>query len=114
MWKQNEEKRPQHIVRHVDLTMSSSSDEDDNHDDRRHVDLTMSADVTQCEVKNLPAEEELARSTSPITTPIDFAALHREREARQAAKLLAGSLQGQAAGEPHFSSSFLSTGSFPN
>jgi hypothetical protein len=110
MWKENEDKKP--IVRHVDLTMSSGSDDDENHDDRRHVDLTMSADVIECEVKKLQAEEELVRSTSPVTTQIDFAALHREREARQAAKLLAGSLQGEAAGEPHFSSSFMSTASF--
>ena len=70
-------------------------------------------DAEENDVKNLPAEEELARSASPVTNPIDFAALHREREARQVAKL-AGSLQCRAAGKPHFSSSFLSTGSIPN
>ena len=104
-WKPNEENvRAQHVVRHVDLTMSSGSDDDVNGNDRRLVDLTMGS---RCDVNNLQAEEELARSTSPVTSPINFAALHREREARQAANLLAGSLQGQAAGKPHFSSSFL-------
>jgi hypothetical protein len=104
MLKTNEDNvRSQHVVRHVDLTKSSGNDDDENHDDRRRVDLT-----------NIAAEEELERSTSPVTIPIDFSALYLEREARQAAKLLACSLQGQAAGEPHFSSSFLFTSSFQN